>query len=89
MLWFLNIAAKRGYRVDSYRDDAVGTMEKNAGGKLAITTVTLHPHTAFIGETVPTPEAVVAMHKEAHDECFIASSVKTRLTTVPTFEITS
>src|SRR3954470_944834 len=29
MLWFLSIAAKHGFCVQSYRDDAVGVMEKN------------------------------------------------------------
>src|SRR5438552_1294740 len=43
MLWFLAIAAKRGFVVDSYRDEAVGVMAKDATGKLAMTTVTLHP----------------------------------------------
>src|ERR1700752_1483038 len=29
MLFFLSFAAKRGYVVESYRDEAVGTMAKN------------------------------------------------------------
>jgi organic hydroperoxide reductase OsmC/OhrA len=33
MLWFLSIAAKRGFLVDSYRDDAVGVMAKDSSGK--------------------------------------------------------
>jgi organic hydroperoxide reductase OsmC/OhrA len=41
MLWFLSIAAKRGFVVDSYRDEAEGVMETCADGKLAITVVTL------------------------------------------------
>src|SRR5436305_6059705 len=41
MLWFLSIAAKRGFVVDSYRDEAVGVMAKDAAGKLAMTRVTL------------------------------------------------
>lgn len=43
MLWFLSIAAKRGIVVDSYRDEALGVMEKCADGKLAMTVVTLRP----------------------------------------------
>lgn len=43
MLWFLHLAAKAGYCVDSYRDEAVGVMEKNAAGRVAITRVTLRP----------------------------------------------
>ena len=36
MLWFLSIAAKRRFVVDHYSDSAIGVMEKNAQGKLAI-----------------------------------------------------
>src|SRR5512140_777551 len=32
MLWFLSIAAKRGFCVDSYVDNADGVMAKNASG---------------------------------------------------------
>src|SRR6266496_5289266 len=41
MLWFLSIAAERGFRVDHYADAAVGTMAKNEHGKLAMTRVVL------------------------------------------------
>ena len=40
MLTFLAVAAKRKVSLDSYEDDAVGVLEKNAAGKLAITRVT-------------------------------------------------
>src|SRR6516162_8330589 len=35
MLWFLYFAAKRGFVVDRYRDEAVGVMSKNASGQQA------------------------------------------------------
>lgn len=87
MLWFLSLAAKRGYCVETYRDRALGVMDRGANGRLAITAVTLHPHTVFGSGTVPTPEVVAAMHVAAHGECFIANSVTTRLTTIPTFAL--
>src|SRR5438046_1878005 len=37
MLWFLSIAAARGFRIDSYVDDAIGIMATNAQGRQAIT----------------------------------------------------
>ena len=77
MLWFLSIAAKRGFLVESYRDEAVGVMAKNAAGKLAMTQVTLRPGVVFGGEERPQSGEVAAMHHEAHEQCFIASSVKT------------
>jgi organic hydroperoxide reductase OsmC/OhrA len=53
MLWFLSIAARRGFTVDSYDDDAVGVMAKDESGKLAMTTVTLRPTARFTGEKTP------------------------------------
>lgn len=77
MLWFLSIAAKRKFCVDRYFDSAVGLMEKNAEGKMAMTVVTLRPEVHFSAEHSPTREQIDRMHHEAHEECFIANSVKT------------
>ena len=41
MLTFLAIACKQQFVIDSYEDEAVGLLEKNADGKLAITRVEL------------------------------------------------
>lgn len=77
MLSFLYIAAKRGFVVDSYRDEATGVLEKDAVGKQAMTQVTLYPDVRFGGQRRPTAEDSAAMHHEAHEQCFIANSVKT------------
>jgi organic hydroperoxide reductase OsmC/OhrA len=77
MLCFLSIAAKRGFVADSYRDEAQGVMEKNADGKLSITVVTLRPGVNFSGDQIPSLLDIHAMHHQAHEECFIAASVKT------------
>lgn len=76
MLWFLSITAKRGFVVESYRDEAVGRMAKDPSGKLSMTHVTLHPEVQFDGDKQPTKEEEVGMHREAHEQCFIARSVK-------------
>ncbi len=83
MLWFLSLAAKRGFRVDSYVDDAEGTMAKNERGKLAITLVTLRPAVEFSGEKLPTREDLEGLHHEAHEECFIANSVRSDVRVEP------
>jgi len=83
MLWFLSIAARRKFRVDRYFDAAVGVMEKNPAGKMAITVVTLRPEVQFSGERLPTPEQVDQMHHDAHELCFIANSVKTEIRCEP------
>lgn len=83
MLMFLFLAAKRGFVVDSYRDEAVGLLAKDSSGKLAMTHVTLHPDITFGGETQPTSDELAEMHHESHEQCFIASSVKTDVRCVP------
>ena len=83
MLWFLAIAARRGFVVDSYRDAAVGSMGPDASGKIAMTRVTLRPDVRFGGSSLPSSDDLAAMHHEAHDECFIANSVKTEIVCVP------
>jgi organic hydroperoxide reductase OsmC/OhrA len=79
MLSFLWVAAKRGFVVESYEDEARGTMSKNAEGKLAITSVDLNPRTRFSGEKLPDSKGLDEMHHEAHELCFIASSVKSEI----------
>ena len=86
MLFFLGIAAKKKFRVDGYRDQAQGEMAKGPGGKIVVTTVTLRPHATFSGESLPSREDIEAMHHEAHDECFIANSVKTEVRCEPVFD---
>ena len=80
MLTFLAIAAKKQFVVDSYRDQDVGFLEKNAQGKLAVTRVILRPKVTFGGATSPTPEQIAGLHERAHAECFIANSVTTTVT---------
>jgi organic hydroperoxide reductase OsmC/OhrA len=77
MLWFLSIAAKAGFVVESYRDAATGVMARNADGRMAMTEVTLRPHIRFTGEKRPSTTQHEALHHEAHEQCYIASSVKT------------
>jgi organic hydroperoxide reductase OsmC/OhrA len=83
MLWFLWIAAKRGLIVERYRDEAIGTIGKDASGRLAMTRVTLRPEVVFASDPRPSKEDRAAMHHEAHERCFIASSVKTEVRCEP------
>jgi organic hydroperoxide reductase OsmC/OhrA len=83
MLTFLSICSKKGHIVDSYHDPAVGFLEKDAAGRLAITRVILRPQVAFSGDAIPGPEAIRHLHDHAHHACFIASSVKTDVTIEP------
>ncbi len=82
MLWFLAIAAGRGFVVDSYEDSAVGVLSKNAAGKMAMTSVTLRPVIVFAGSQ-PSGDEIDAMHHEAHEECYIANSVTAEIRVNP------
>jgi organic hydroperoxide reductase OsmC/OhrA len=86
MLQFLYLAAKRGFVVDSYRDTAVGVLAKDSAGKLAMTRVTLRPEVRFVSDKRPTPEEALALHHQAHEECFIANSVRTEVRCEPVAE---
>lgn len=79
MLTFLAIASRKRLVVDSYADDAVGTMEQTDEGVLAITNVHLKPVIEFGGDA-PAPEAIAKMHQQAHKQCFIANSIRTKVT---------
>jgi organic hydroperoxide reductase OsmC/OhrA len=79
MLWFLYIAARRGFVIDSYVDDAAGTMEKDSDGRQAITRITLRPRIDFGGSRVPSADELAAIHHEAHERCFIANSLKSEI----------
>jgi organic hydroperoxide reductase OsmC/OhrA len=75
MLWFLSIAAKRGFVVERYVDNPVGTLGTNATGKDAITVITLRPDIAFGGDKRPTPNELAEIHHESHEVCCLANSV--------------
>jgi organic hydroperoxide reductase OsmC/OhrA len=79
MLWFLSIAAGRGFVVDGYIDRAVGVMGKDDRGRMAMLRVTLRPEARFAEGRGPDDAALHAMHESAHEQCFIANSVRTEV----------
>jgi organic hydroperoxide reductase OsmC/OhrA len=83
MLWFLSLAAQQGFAVDRYRDAAEGVMTKNTAGKLWVSAVTLRPAVVFAGARQPTRDEVQHLHHRAHEECFIANSVKSEVRCEP------
>ena len=87
MLWFLALAAQRGFVVDRYADAAVGVMAKNAEGRVAITRVTLRPQVGFSGDRLPTHAQIEHLHHEAHEACYIANSVKSEVVCEPVFPV--
>lgn len=82
MLCFLALAAREGFVVDSYEDEPFGVMERNTEGRLAITRITLRPHITFCEETLPEAAELESLHHAAHEECFIARSLKSEIVVV-------
>ncbi len=78
MLTFLDKARRGGFVVSRYRDEAEGVMRKTPEGKIAVTRVALRPRIVFEGRQ-PTDQELDALHHAAHEDCFIASSVKTEV----------
>ncbi len=78
MLTFLALAAVKGFVVEHYEDDAVGTLAKNDQGRLAMTHVLLSPRIRFQGEA-PDAATLATLHERAHRACFIANSVTTHV----------
>jgi organic hydroperoxide reductase OsmC/OhrA len=78
MLWFLDIAARAGFVAETYRDEADGALEPGPDGRQLMTRVTLRPRIAWTGRA-PTTEELAGLHHKAHEECFIANSVKSEV----------
>ena len=83
MLTFVWLASRAGFVAESYEDQAVGVMTKSERGVPWVRTVTLRPHIAWGGEKRPASADVERLHHAAHDQCFIANSVKTEIVVQP------
>lgn len=55
-------------------------MRRNADGKPAATRVTIRPTISFVAEKQPSEQQVAKMHYQSHEQCLIASPVKTYVT---------
>jgi organic hydroperoxide reductase OsmC/OhrA len=78
MLFFLSCAAKSGFIVDCYEDEAIGEMGKNERGAMAMLKVRLRPKISWKGDE-PSAEQLGKLHHSAHESCFIANSVTTQI----------
>lgn len=83
MLWFLSIAAKRGWVVDRYIDQPIGIMTPGTDGRMAITRITLRPLVDFGAQPAPDQAQLGALHAAAHRECFIAHSLTATVVCTP------
>jgi organic hydroperoxide reductase OsmC/OhrA len=82
MLWFLDFARRIGADLESYSDQAVGELTRDADGRTWVSRVTLRPDVRFADPVVPA-RLVETLHHQAHSACFIANSVKTAIAIEP------
>jgi organic hydroperoxide reductase OsmC/OhrA len=78
MLWFLHLARDSGLDVAAYRDQARGRMGTDDRGRMAMIRIVLRPEIEFAGDA-PAAEALARLHDEAHERCFIANSLRTKI----------
>ena len=82
MLTFLAFASLQNLTLESYTDEAVGYLEKGENGKPVLARVELHPKTVWAEGVTVSPEKLAELHHKAHEECFLANSVKTEIQTI-------
>jgi organic hydroperoxide reductase OsmC/OhrA len=79
MLVFLLLAASAGIEVRGYEDDAVGHMTPNERGIPWVSTVVLSPRVTYADGRAPDPRREADLHHRAHEQCFVANSVRTEI----------
>jgi organic hydroperoxide reductase OsmC/OhrA len=79
MLFFVDFARRAGLVIDSYVDEAEGVLDKRDDGKMCMSQVTLRPKVDWGGDA-PDDATVADLHHKAHEACFIANSVTTKVT---------
>jgi organic hydroperoxide reductase OsmC/OhrA len=83
MLTFVWLAYRGGFQIDRYEDEAVGVTSKNEQGVPWVSLVTLHPRVTYSDPKLPAPADEERLHHQAHEQCFIANSVKTEIKVEP------
>ena len=79
MLTFLWLASKQGWEIQRYEDQAVGVMTKSFRGIPWVSQITLRPQITWAPDRLPNDETIAALHESAHDQCFIANSIKSTI----------
>ena len=73
LLTYLALAARKGIRVTAYEDAAEGTIAQTSPGKIKFVEAALRPRVRVAD--AKDVAAATALHHDAHERCFVASSV--------------
>src|SRR5665213_2428906 len=80
MLSWLHVAFQMGIEVETYRDPAAGVLTEISDGVYWVSEVILSPAITFAAGQEVLPSALTQIHKLANEQCFIANSIKTKVT---------
>jgi organic hydroperoxide reductase OsmC/OhrA len=83
MMTYLYVASRQGFQIDRYDDEAVGLTTKNEKGVPWVSSVALNPKIVYSGDKVPSSAEAEQLHHLAHEQCYIAQSVKTEIVVHP------
>jgi len=73
------VAARGGFEIDEYMDEAAEMMAKGENGVPWVRLITLRPRIVCGGEKRPTLEEEARLHHMAHEQRFIANAIKTEV----------
>jgi organic hydroperoxide reductase OsmC/OhrA len=76
MLWFLSLAAARGFEVERYEDAAEGRIGRLDDGRSGFVDIVLRPRIAFSGDLQPSADDLAALHEAADARCYVANSLR-------------
>tara|TARA_B100000963_G_scaffold351198_1_gene362450 strand:+ start:5664 stop:6113 length:450 start_codon:yes stop_codon:yes gene_type:complete len=79
MMTFLALAAKMGWPVLSYTDNAIATLGKNLEGKMSVTSIELNPKIKFSDKFSINEAKMKEVQERAHRYCFIANSLSSEV----------
>ncbi len=85
LLFFIAICSKKHLTVQHYSDKATAFLEKNDQGELIISKVILRPEVVFAEGIELSREALLKIHQQAHERCFLARSVRSEIMIEPVF----
>ncbi len=80
MLFWLHVAFQMDVEVETYRDAAEGVLTALSEGMHWVSEVILNPKITFTARQQVMPGALARIHELAHEQCFIANSIKTKVT---------
>ena len=80
MLSWLDVAFQMGIEVETDRDRAAGVLTELSDGVYWVSEVILSPIITFAASQEVMPSALSRIHELAHGQCFIANSIKTKVT---------